>query len=394
MKYFTTLFAVFFLSLTGCTGTLPATTAEGRAQQVQDLNQLFQGAKADATVLCQQQVIDASTCDGFTAAENIIDPLITDLQEAASSTLPIDYAATFWQLQPELLRLVIDVAKYKNEPVPAEAETFALAARGPAPAPAKIKRITQAPTATAFTQRANDLSIASTCVTQGGIVLSQGGDKLTLSQVYSEGAPSGGGNYTAIVATGKGREFVWDNTGLVNKWQVNGGEAVLRIMGRAKSAKIIGVDFCNRLHDPIDGGTGRLLAPIPKMNPLIQPVAPFGHSYVWWKQAIQIRDVDSFQFVGSGVDPKTRKVVGPLEGRVVGLIDIGEQKNTSNTPQFVGPGSFTGYGLTDMPSFTDMTTVASVTIHDCYKIDWCGNPIKDKKGLVQMWPDKTWTGTK
>lgn len=228
----------------------------------------------------------------------------------------------------------------------------------------------------AYRQTSGDLNVSGICVNQGGIVASLGGDKCNLKNLRSESAPSGGGVYAFIVATGAGREFTLDNSGLKNAWIVNGGEAALRVMGGCKSMVITSVDFCCRKHDVSDGGSGKKMAPVPKLSPLQQPKPPKGVTYDWWKQVCQFRDM--------------RK--GLVKNcRIVGPFDVGQAMDQLSK-QHVDDLTFENDGLTHEPHFTDPKSYGTVTRHNCWKMDEAGNRVTDFKGHPVMWSNKVWKG--
>lgn len=110
------------IGLTGCTGLQPAATKPERIQQVQDLNDTFSLAKADAQVLCDESVLPPAACQTISSIEASIEPLLQQLETAAQSDDPtaINYRRLFFDLQPPLLRLTIEIAKGR---APASAPT-------------------------------------------------------------------------------------------------------------------------------------------------------------------------------------------------------------------------------------------------------------------------------
>lgn len=261
---------------------------------------------------------------------------------------------------------------------PLDAATAPVINLKPTPITPPINHIIQAADVFAFQQDHGDKTILDTVITQGGLIHSTGGGKLTIRRCWSEGAPKGIGVYFALIATGAGRELIWDNTSCVDRWIVNGDEAALRIMGDCKSAMIVNVDFCNRLHDLSDHGDGIMdpsktkLSPIPKLNPLTQPTPPAGAKYDWWKQVVQIRDVRHCEFHG---------------GRIVGLLDVGQQANPT-TNQTVDYLLLDGVGMTNDPHFTK--SYKKVVRKNCYRISNEGVALKNPDGTTRMWPDQEW----
>ncbi len=246
-----------------------------------------------------------------------------------------------------------------------------LSALMPLPSPANpppasqpvMETITQGASQFAFNcpPNAKDFRIEDTHVAGGGILVASHGAKyITLTNVISDGAVRGGGVYRVILATKSVASFEWDNS----EWRkshpdtddcVNGGEAGIRIMGGAGDVVVRGVNFRNRKHDFYDP-TG------------IMAGTPFVKQ-VFWKQVIQVRDARNCVF---------------QDCRIIGLIDVGQQKNTALTSQLVGALTFDHCRMTSMPSITDPKTVGRIVIHDCLKID-------EKSNVVGKWPDATWT---
>jgi hypothetical protein len=263
----------------------------------------------------------------------------------------------------------------------------------PTPPAPVYTRIVQAADVFAYQQAGGDREIKKTIVTQGGIIRSTAGRKLTIIDSYSEGAPSGEAIYCVLVATGKGRELYWDNTNLANKWIISGNEAALRVMGDTEVCTIIGVDFCCRMHDNSDKGAGGFdpsewrktkLLPIPTIaadGSLIQPARigqtlPSGGKAAWWKQVVQLRDIRK----GSA-----------RACRFVGLVDVGAQASPT-TPQKVDSFIFEACGFTDEIHFTDKKTYGTIIRRGCFKLDESGRVLKDGAGKLAMWPDQTYRG--
>ncbi len=220
--------------------------------------------------------------------------------------------------------------------------------------------ITQASNHVAFEVQPNgNFYLADTHVSTGGIVRSQfGANSIYLENVWGDKQPSGGGVYGVILATKPVQSFVWDNTPRRKTNPndddfTNGGEAAIRIMGGCVHAQLINVNLRNRKHDFYDP-TG-----------ILQGTPGVRQDY--WKQCLQVRDVKLCEMIG---------------GRVIGLIDVGQQKNTALTPQHVDELRFTGTKLTNLPTITDHKTVGKIVIKGCPKID-------DKGNVIGAWKDQT-----
>lgn len=189
-------------------------------------------------------------------------------------------------------------------------------------------------------------------INQGGFARIIGAKSVKLTRVDSKGQPSGSGVYFVIIATEPCEEFIWDNTGLDHEI-VNGGEAALRVMGGAQKVTIINVNFRCRKHDANDD-TGK-------------KTGTRGVKQVFWKQVQQWRDVREGLVKG---------------GRTIGLIDLGEQKNTAKSRQCVQNLTFENHAMTSLPSITSRSSIGKVRIVNCPKINEQGQKIG-------MWKDQT-----
>lgn len=233
-----------------------------------------------------------------------------------------------------------------------------------------------------------------------GVAISNGGGlhcrttgEVVLRNFYSEGVPSGEGMYFVIVATNPCKSFLWDNSGVKDKWIVGGNEAALRVMGDCQECTVIGVDICTRMHDDSDKGAGSInphdwkktkLLPPPTINPdgtLKHPAKlndklPSGGNAKWWKQCAQFRDI---------------RKASVRQCRFIGLVDIGQQI-TPTSKQKVDYLIFEDCGFTDDPHFTDEKSYGTVIRKNCYQIDRSGAAVKDAQGNRVMLADKTWSG--
>lgn len=190
----------------------------------------------------------------------------------------------------------------------------------------------------------------------GGFLKAIAGAKsIKLTRCASTGAPRGGGVYFVLLASNPVESFVWDNTGLEHEiW--NGGEAALRVMGGAVNVTLINVNFHGRKHDHGDDTGSKSGTP--------------GKAQDWWKQSQQWRDIRKGLVQG---------------GRTIGLIDCGQQKDTSLTPQRVDDLTFDNHAMTSLPTVTDLKTIGIITIKGCPKINEQG--VK-----LGMWPDQVIKG--
>lgn len=187
----------------------------------------------------------------------------------------------------------------------------------------------------------------------GGLCKIEGGaGRVELYNVGSVGEVHGGGVYFAITANKPVKYFKWDNSGLPDIW-INSssgtkkgerpGEAAFRIMGKAMTAIIVGVNFrCGKWID--DSG-----------------------KRTWWKQVVQIRDVDHIEFHGKGG-----------VGKIVGPVEIGRQKDPSGKNQKVGTVKFFNYGFTHLPTVSVKGSVEKIEYRGCYYIDENGKPTGKK----------------
>ena len=169
------------------------------------------------------------------------------------------------------------------------------------------EKITQPANKIAHSVSDGETFTATDCmIDQGGFFHAVGATCVVLTRVHSTGQPKGEGVYFAICATEPVASFVWDNTGLAHEI-ISGDEAALRIMGGAQCVTIKNVNFRCRKHAVVDKNGKTTME--------------------FWKQAQQWRDLRKGLVQG---------------GRTIGPIDIGEQKNTSPTPQRVDELHFVG----------------------------------------------------
>lgn len=269
----------------------------------------------------------------------------------------------------------------KSASIVSDAGTTNLIPTPSAPPAIQIKNVpVAAPSLFAYVQSTGDFVRSNECIAQGGYLRSIGGVNVILKNVYSTGAPHGSGVYFIVVATGSGRQLVWDNSAVKNKWIFNGNEAALRIMGKTKTVAIAGVDLCCRKHNMKDNGTGSMLCDLPIIKPdgsLIQPVAQGGDKLDWWKQSFQLRDCSKFTMSG---------------GRIIGPWVVGEQDD-ADSPQFVGNALFQNVGMTHDILISKQSTIGNIVRQSCYKIDETGMPIIDPATKKPApWVDKTWMG--
>lgn len=253
-----------------------------------------------------------------------------------------------------------------------------------------INRIVQSDSVYAFDIQHGDKTISDTCVTQGGLIrFKSPNGTLKLYRVYSEGACGALGIYFVLVATNSVKEVLWDNTGLADRWICSGPDSGGRFMGLMPGVQkltIINVDFVTRLHE-IGDDQGAKLAPIPQLHPLKQPDVPHGwKGLTQWKQNPQVRCADLVAMIGT----LPNKELPNGQGRVVGLLDIGQQA-TPETKQYVRDMTIMNYGFENLPHFTK--SYGTVRMSGCFRIDENGIALKDSSGKLQMWPDKVFHGS-
>ena len=242
-----------------------------------------------------------------------------------------------------------------------------------------IETVNQPANAFAFKgSRTKRVDKTDVCVKAGGIAELKGG-KHRLKRVYGEGPIRGPGIYRVVGASVPGTELEWDNTGLKDKWQTNGAEAVLRYMGEAGPWTITNVDFlCRHWWNP---DTKR---------------------WEFWKGWSALRDGVLITFNG---------------GRAIGPWDIGEQGNATK-PQTMKKIVVNGMALTHLPRVNRVSKrtpkrsgVGSITFKRCPKIKATFTkgtkgakgkppelvkvePVLDSKGKPVYWPDTIWTPDK
>jgi len=98
----------------GCVPLQVPQTQEGKIQQAAAMRSTFELAKADAQVLCDKQVLSPETCGALYGAEDLIEPVLGNLETAAQTNQPFDYTRLLYDLQPKLLSFVIDVSRARR----------------------------------------------------------------------------------------------------------------------------------------------------------------------------------------------------------------------------------------------------------------------------------------
>lgn len=220
-----------------------------------------------------------------------------------------------------------------------------------------MKIITQPKNKYAFkyTDTKKDFVCENVLLTNGGLLLAEsGGKSIKLKNVGSKGEVGGGGIYFFITANKRVNSIHWDNSEYPDWWIRSSsstekgkmpGEAAFRLMGGVGKAIIIGVNF----------KCGTWVNKEGKKD--------------WWKQVVQIRDIEEAEFYNS-------KFVGPVE--------LGRQKDPGGAAQRVGIATFTNCGFTQLPRFSIRSSVKKVVFRGCYEIDNNGKP------TGKLFPDQVW----
>ena len=196
-------------------------------------------------------------------------------------------------------------------------------------------------------------TLENVLLSDGGLCKIEGGaGRVILKNVGSVGSVYGGGRYFLITANKPVKYLQWDNSGIPDVW-INAssgtkkgerpGEAAFRIMGKAKTAIIVGVNI----------RAGTWIDDKGKKD--------------WWKQGVQIRDIEHIEFHG-------RKDCG----KIIGPIELGRQKDPSGKDQKVGTIKFFGYGFTHLPTVSVKGSVGKQEYRGCYYIDENGKKISKK----------------